>query len=133
MAVKIASVDQGSAAEQAGIVAGSVLLSADGNPINDMLDYQFYTANPKMELAVSIGGELQYLTIEKQEYEPLGCNFESYLIDQHHSCKNHCMFCFIDQMPKGMRESLYFKDDDERLSFLFGNYVTLTNHTGYFG
>lgn len=127
MAVKIASVDQGSAAEQAGIVAGSVLLSADGNPINDMLDYQFYTANPKMELAVSIGGELQYLTIEKQEYEPLGCNFESYLIDQHHSCKNHCMFCFIDQMPKGMRESLYFKDDDERLSFLFGNYVTLTN------
>ncbi len=127
MAVKIASVDQGSAAEQAGIVAGSVLLSADGNPINDMLDYQFYTANPKMELAVNIGGNLQYLTIEKQEYEPLGCNFESYLIDQHHSCKNHCMFCFIDQMPKGMRESLYFKDDDERLSFLFGNYVTLTN------
>ncbi len=127
MAVKIASVDKGSAAECAGLCEGNMLLSVDGNPINDMLDYQFYTAGPKIELSVNIGGNLKNITIEKEDYQPLGCNFESYLIDKHHSCSNHCMFCFIDQMPKGMRESLYFKDDDERLSFLFGNYITLTN------
>ncbi len=127
MAVKIASIDKGSAAEHAGIYEGDTLLSVDGNPINDMLDYQFYTAGPKIELTVNAGGTLKNITVEKEDYQPLGCNFESYLIDKHHSCSNHCMFCFIDQMPKGMRESLYFKDDDERLSFLFGNYITLTN------
>lgn len=127
MAVKIASVQPGSAAEKAGLTAGTVLLSADGKPINDILDYEFYTSAPRLELAVSRGGKLEYLTVEKEEYQPLGCDFESYLIDKHHSCKNHCMFCFIDQLPKGLRESLYFKDDDERLSFLFGNYITLTN------
>lgn len=127
MAVKIASVDKGSVAECAGLCEGNLLLSVDGNPINDMLDYQFYTAGPKIELSVNIGGNLKNITIKKEDYQPLGCNFESYLIDKHHSCSNHCMFCFIDQMPKGMRESLYFKDDDERLSFLFGNYITLTN------
>ena len=73
------------------------------------------------------GARLEYVRAEKEEYAPLGCEFESYLIDKKHSCKNKCMFCFIDQMPKGMRETLYFKDDDERLSFLFGNYITLTN------
>ncbi len=127
MAVKIASVQPGSAADKAGLTAGTVLLSADGKPINDILDYEFYTSAPRLELAVSRGGKLEYLTVEKEEYQPLGCDFESYLIDKHHSCKNHCMFCFIDQLPKGLRESLYFKDDDERLSFLFGNYITLTN------
>ena len=114
MAVKIASVDQGSAAEQAGIVAGSVLLSADGNPINDMLDYQFYTANPKMELAVSIGGELQYLTIEKQEYEPLGCNLKAILLTSTTlaktivcsvlltRCQRECeSLCILRMMTKG--------------------------------
>ena len=65
--------------------------------------------------------------MQKGEYEPLGCDFATYLADQKHSCDNHCMFCFIDQLPKGLRETLYFKDDDERLSFLYGNYVTLTN------
>ena len=127
MAVKIASVQPGSAAQKAGLTAGTVLLSAGGKPINDILDYEFYTAAPRLELAVSRGGKLEYITVEKEEYQPLGCDFESYLIDKHHSCKNHCMFCFIDQLPKGLRESLYFKDDDERLSFLFGNYITLTN------
>ena len=73
------------------------------------------------------GGKLEYLQAEKGDYEPFGCEFETYLIDKKHSCANHCMFCFIDQMPKGLRETLYFKDDDERLSFLFGNYITLTN------
>lgn len=127
MAVRIKSVDKGSAAEAAGLKAGDTLLSADGNEINDMLDYQFYTSGPQLSLAVQRGGRLDYLQVEKGEYEPFGCEFETYLIDKKHSCANHCMFCFIDQLPKGLRESLYFKDDDERLSFLFGNYITLTN------
>ena len=127
MAVRVKSVQKGSAAETLGLSAGSMLYSADGNEINDMLDYQFYTAGERFELAVMKDGQLDYLKVEKGEYEPLGCEFETYLIDQKHSCANHCMFCFIDQLPKGLRETLYFKDDDERLSFLFGNYVTLTN------
>lgn len=127
MAVRVKSVQKGSAAETLGLAPGSMLYSADGNEINDMLDYQFYTAGERFELAVMKAGKLDYLQVEKGEYEPLGCEFETYLIDQKHSCANHCMFCFIDQLPPGLRDTLYFKDDDERLSFLFGNYVTLTN------
>ena len=127
MAVRVQQVEKGSAAERLGIRPGSVLLSADGNELNDMLDYQFYTSGASFQLAVSTEGHLDYLQVSKTEYEPLGCGFETYLIDQKHSCANHCMFCFIDQLPPGMRDTLYFKDDDERLSFLFGNYVTLTN------
>ena len=127
MPVRVQKVDKGSVAERVGIQTGTTLLSVDGNELNDMLDYQFYTSSPKFNLAASIGGKLEYLKIEKGEYEPLGCEFATYLIDQKHSCSNHCMFCFIDQLPPGMRASLYFKDDDERLSFLFGNYITLTN------
>ena len=126
MAVKITGADRGTPAEQAGL-AGATLLSIDGNEINDMLDYEFYSQGPVLELAVVRGAKLEYVRAEKEEYAPLGCEFESYLIDKKHACKNKCMFCFIDQMPKGMRETLYFKDDDERLSFLFGNYITLTN------
>lgn len=127
MAIRVQSVDKGSPAERLGLSAGAMLLSADGNELNDMLDYQFYTTPPAFTLAVSMEGKLRYLAVQKAEYEPLGCNFATYLIDQKHSCANHCMFCFIDQLPPGLRESLYFKDDDERLSFLFGNYITLTN------
>ena len=127
MAVRVQQVEKGSAAERLGIRPGSVLLSADGNELNDMLDYQFYTSGASFQLAVSTEGHLDYLQVDKTEYEPLGCGFETYLIDQKHTCANHCMFCFIDQLPPGMRDTLYFKDDDERLSFLFGNYVTLTN------
>ena len=127
MAVRVQRVAKNSPAEKLGIQAGSILLSADGNELNDMLDYQFYTAGTQFQLAVSTQGRLDYLQVEKQDYEPLGCEFETYLIDNKHSCANHCMFCFIDQLPPGLRETLYFKDDDERLSFLFGNYVTLTN------
>ena len=126
LAVRITGVEKGSPAEAAKL-AGGTLLSIDGNEINDMLDYEFYSSGARLELAVMRQAKLEYLEIEKEEYQPLGCSFESYLIDKKHSCKNKCMFCFIDQMPKGMRETLYFKDDDERLSFLFGNYVTLTN------
>ena len=127
MAVRVQSVDKGSAAERLGLKAGAVLLSADGHELNDMLDYQFYTTPARISLAASVGGKLQYLQVEKAEYEPLGCSFATYLIDQQHACANHCIFCFVDQLPPGLRQSLYFKDDDERLSFLFGNYITLTN------
>ena len=126
MAVKITGADRGTPAEQAGL-AGATLLSIDGNEINDMLDYEFFSSGPKLELALVRGAKLEYVCVEKDEYAPLGCTFESYLIDKKHSCRNKCMFCFIDQLPPGMRESLYFKDDDERLSFLFGNYITMTN------
>ena len=127
MAVRIKSVEKGSAAEALGLSSGVTICSADGNEINDMLDYQFYTSGASFKLGIMRGEQLDYLQVNKGEYEPLGCEFETYLIDQKHSCSNHCMFCFIDQLPPGMRETLYFKDDDERLSFLFGNYVTLTN------
>ena len=126
MAVKIMGADPDSPAKKAGL-AGATLLSIDGSEINDMLDYEFHSAGARLELALMRGGKLEYVTLEKEEYQPLGCRFESYLIDKKHSCKNKCMFCFIDQLPKGLRETLYFKDDDERLSFLFGNYITLTN------
>lgn len=126
MAVKVTGAEKGSPAERWKL-AGTTLLSIDGNEINDMLDYEFYSSGPKLELALMRGGQLDYLQVEKEEYQPLGCNFESYLIDKKHSCANKCMFCFIDQLPKGLRSTLYFKDDDERLSFLFGNYITLTN------
>ena len=126
MAVKITGADKGSPAERSKL-AGATLLSIDGNEIHDMLDYEFFSQGAKLELSVMRGGALEYLQIEKEEYEPLGCCFQSYLIDKKHSCCNKCIFCFIDQLPKGLRETLYFKDDDERLSFLFGNYVTLTN------
>ena len=126
MAVKVTGVQKGTPAQKLGL-SGCTLLSIDGNEINDMLDYEFYSQGPVLELAVVRGAKLEYVRAEKEEYAPLGCEFESYLIDKKHACKNKCMFCFIDQMPKGMRETLYFKDDDERLSFLFGNYITLTN------
>ena len=126
MAVKISGADKSSPAEQYGL-SGGTLLSIDGNEINDMLDYEFYSQGAQLYLAVMQHGKLSYLNVQKEEYQPLGCNFESYLIDKKHSCKNHCMFCFIDQLPPNLRDTLYFKDDDERLSFLFGNYVTLTN------
>ena len=127
MALRVQSVDEGSPAQALGITPGCVLLSADGNELADMLDYQYYTVASQFRLALCRDGKLEYLDVKKEEYEPLGCSFKTYLGDEKHSCDNHCMFCFIDQLPPGMRESLYFKDDDERLSFLFGNYITMTN------
>ena len=126
MAVKITGTDKGTPAERANL-KGATLLSIDGNEIHDMLDYEFFSQGSELELSVMRSGALEYLQISKEEYQPLGCCFQSYLIDKKHSCCNKCIFCFIDQLPKGLRDTLYFKDDDERLSFLFGNYVTLTN------
>nr|WP_295244761.1 DUF512 domain-containing protein [Ruminococcus sp.] len=130
MAVKIFDVTTGSHADKAGIKKGETLLSINSNEIVDVLDYRFYQVNRKLTLEVE-DEDKNVRTIEmiKGEYEEIGLEFETYLMDKQHSCRNKCIFCFIDQLPKGMRESLYFKDDDSRLSFLFGNYITLTNIT----
>ncbi len=116
-----------SRAAKAGIVAGDILISINGNEINDVLDYRFYLADKSIELAIVRDGRARKFSILKQEYDDIGLEFETPLMDKKHSCKNRCVFCFIDQLPKGMRSSLYFKDDDDRLSFLHGNYITLTN------
>ena len=131
MAVKIKGVEKSSLAEKYNIAAGDTIVRINGEEINDMLDLQFYQANKNLdiELVCADGDEKTVQIKNKDEYDTLGLEFETYLIDKHHHCKNKCMFCFIDQLPKGLRSPLYFKDDDERLSFLFGNYVTLTNLT----
>ena len=96
----------------------------------DVLDYRFYQNNEKLVVEIiNAKGKIKKFKIKKGEFEELGLGFDTYLMDEKRSCKNKCVFCFIDQLPKGLRESLYFKDDDSRLSFLFGNYITLTNIT----
>lgn len=130
MAVKIFDVTTGSHADKAGIKKGETLLSINSNEIVDVLDYRFYQVNRKLTLEVEDEDKnVRIIEMTKGEYEEIGLEFETYLMDKQHSCRNKCIFCFIDQLPKGMRESLYFKDDDSRLSFLFGNYITLTNIT----
>ncbi len=130
MSVIIDNVEKGSIAFKKGIKSGYTLLTLNGNDIIDMLDYRFYQQNEKITVEFINGkGKIKRKRIKKGEDEELGLEFSSYLMDKKHSCLNKCVFCFIDQLPKGMRESLYFKDDDSRLSFLFGNYITLTNLT----
>ena len=130
MSVVIDFVQKGSAAAKAKILSGETLVSINGEQIIDVLDYRFYQNNTKLVLEViDKNGKTRKVKIKKDEYEEIGLEFSSYLMDQKHSCKNKCIFCFIDQLPKGLRDSLYFKDDDSRLSFLFGNYITLTNIT----
>ena len=127
MAMKIDTVAPGSDAEALGLAAGDELLSVDGSALNDALDYQFYTDSPAFHLKARVGGCEREWAVTRTPGEDFGCNFATYLGDKKHSCANRCIFCFIDQLPPGMRQSLYFKDDDERLSFLFGNYITMTN------
>ena len=128
MSVQIKSVVRRSYADRAGITASDTLLSINGNDIVDVLDYRFYQLNSVLEIKLrSSSGEVRSVRVRKPEYDELGLDFDTYLMDKEKSCRNKCIFCFIDQLPKGLRESLYFKDDDSRLSFLFGNYVTLTN------
>ena len=126
--VKITDVEKSSYAEKAGILPGDTLLSINGNEINDVLDYRFYLAEETVAIVLRRDAELE-VTIEKGEYDDIGLGFETPLMDKKHSCRNGCVFCFIDQNPEGLRESLYFKDDDSRLSFIHGNYITLTNMT----
>ncbi len=127
--VTITGVISQSPASRAGIADGDVLVSMNGHAVHDVLDYMFYAAETQLHLILK-RGEMQYeCDIQKDEYDDLGLEFASYLMDEKMRCRNQCVFCFIDQMPPGMRETLYFKDDDARLSFLQGNYVTLTNMT----
>lgn len=130
MAVVIKTVTKGGRCEKLGVKPGETLLKINGEEIADVLDYRFYQINRSLKLEIqNDNGEIREVLVKKGEYEELGLEFETYLMDKQHSCRNKCIFCFIDQLPKGLRKSLYFKDDDSRLSFLFGNYVTLTNIT----
>lgn len=130
MSSKIAAVAHGSIAEELGIEPGDVLISINDIKIQDILDYRFLLANDYIEAEVEKkNGEVWDLEIEKEDDEDLGIDFEKEIMDEARSCRNNCLFCFIDQLPEGMRKTLYFKDDDSRLSFLQGNFVTLTNMT----
>ena len=118
----------GSIAEELGLEPGDAILKINDQEIDDIFDYQFLVQDDYIEVTVlAKSGEECVLEIEKEFGEDLGVEFENGLMDEYRSCHNKCIFCFIDQMPKGMRDTLYFKDDDSRLSFLQGNYVTLTN------
>lgn len=128
--VEITGVLSDSPASKTKIQAGDKLLRVNKHEICDLLDYRFYTTEKKLILELENASKKTYkVKIKKEQYDDVGLEFATYLMDSHRSCKNKCMFCFIDQLPKGMRPSLYFKDDDSRLSFLFGNYITLTNLT----
>nr|WP_319488042.1 DUF512 domain-containing protein [uncultured Caproiciproducens sp.] len=128
MSVKILSVDKDSPAEKTKILPGETLVAINGNQIDDVLDYRFYETSKSLSIILADHNQNpRTVNIRKGEYESIGLDFETYLMDEQHSCRNKCIFCFIDQLPKGMRGTLYFKDDDSRLSFLFGNYITLTN------
>lgn len=124
----ITGVETGSIGEECGLEPGDKLGNVNGNEITDIFDYQYYIQENYLEVEIiTKDGQECLLEIEKDEEEDLGIHFESYLMDEYSSCCNKCIFCFIDQMPPGMRDTLYFKDDDSRLSFLQGNYITLTN------
>ena len=125
--VKILQVESGSIGEEQGILPGDWLVSINEHEIQDVLDYRFYLADTVVSLEIKRDGQSLFAEVEKEEDEDLGLVFETPLMDKKQCCANRCIFCFIDQLPKGMRDSLYFKDDDSRLSFIHGNYITLTN------
>lgn len=127
MSTVITSIDPRSPAELAGVRVGETLRAINGHTVVDVLDYRFYGYDSTTTLTLESDGTERTVTIRKEEGRDLGLNFETYLIDEMHTCANHCVFCFVDQMPPNMRPSLYIKDDDERMSFLLGNYTTLTN------
>lgn len=130
MSAQIIDVVKKSPSYKKRIKKGWVLEKIDSHEINDILDYNFYANEAKVVLELSKpDGKRVRKKIKKGENEDLGLVFDTYLMDKQKTCKNKCIFCFIDQLPEGMRESLYFKDDDSRMSFLFGNYITLTNLT----
>lgn len=124
----IMSVEQGSIAGEAGIEPGDLLVSINGQKIKDIFDYRYLTTEESLMLRIrKKDGEVWDIEVEKEQYEDLGMDFEDSLMDASKSCSNKCIFCFIDQLPEGMRKTVYFKDDDSRLSYLSGNYITLTN------
>ena len=124
----VCAVTPHSPAHRAGVRVGETLTHVNGKLIVDVLDYKFYTYDPRLELTLKDAqGNERRVRLRKMEGEDLGLEFETYLMDRARSCANNCIFCFVDQLPPGMRKTLYFKDDDARLSFLMGNYITLTN------
>ncbi|HZK10520.1 MAG TPA: DUF512 domain-containing protein [Clostridia bacterium] len=127
MIFPIVAIEEGSIAAQMGIKPGSFLIEINGKEIEDRLDYLFLTTQDYLTVLIEEDGEEVLLEIEKDDDEDLGFIFEHPLMDEARRCHNNCVFCFIDQLPKGLRSSLYFKDDDSRLSFMQGNFVTLTN------
>lgn len=125
--VRIEKVIENSLSAKLGICDGDVLISINGHEINDVLDYRFYLAEKNILLEIKRGEQIIKFDISKKTYDDIGLEFETPLMDKKQRCENKCIFCFIDQLPKGLRDTLYFKDDDSRLSFLHGNYITLTN------
>ncbi len=124
----ISKVYKDSIADELGIEVGDLLISINGEPIHDIIEYRFLLSDEYLEVEIQKqNGEVYIYEIEKDYDDDLGIEFTNPIIDKAKSCRNKCVFCFIDQLPKGMRETLYFKDDDSRLSFLQGNFVTLTN------
>ena len=129
---RICKVLPGGIAEEMGVEPGMVLVSVNGHEIEDVFDYRFYMADEHLEILIrEENGEETLLEVDRDPDEEFGIEFESSLMSDYRSCRNRCIFCFIDQMPKGLRPTLYFKDDDSRLSFLQGNYVTLTNMSNH--
>ena len=125
--VEITEVAPHSRAARQGIRPGDMLHSINGHEIRDVLDYRFFLAESDISLNLFRDEKSYTVIIHKGEYDDIGLSFETPLMDKKHTCENKCVFCFIDQNPKGMRKSIYFKDDDSRLSFLHGNYITMTN------
>lgn len=125
--VRITEIDPHGRAARAGIQVGDELAAINGNAIADVLDYRFYLAEQTITLSLNRADMPYTVTLHKDVYDDIGLDFETPLMDKKQCCANKCIFCFIDQLPKGLRPSLYFKDDDARLSFLHGNYITLTN------
>jgi len=126
--IEISGIQKNSIAGELGIEPGDFLVSINEQVVHDIFDYRFHCADTHLTLEIEKkNGESWQFDIEKDEAEDLGIEFAMPLLDEEKSCRNKCIFCFIDQLPKGMRETLYFKDDDARLSFLYGNYITMTN------
>src|SRR3954449_12896952 len=129
LAARVQTVAPGSPAAQAGVLAGDEVTGVNGEPLRDVIAYQLHVDGPHVELELRRGGLEQNLVIDKPDGAPLGLELASAGFDRVRTCDNHCPFCFIYQLPKGMRKSLYLKDDDYRLSFLYGNFTTLTRFT----
>ncbi len=128
MSALICEVRQGSIADELGIKAGDILVRIDGRKVMDILDYQFFSVDEEVEIEIEKpDGQMEIIEIEKDAGESLGLGFDRVIFNRMKKCANQCLFCFVDQLPPGMRRSLYFKDDDYRLSFLYGNFISLTN------
>lgn len=128
MSTAITHVQPGSIAQRLGLAAGDKLVSIAGEPIIDQIDYQALTAQERFDMMVEdAGGQTRTVHVRKEDWEPLGLTLDQTIVSKPRPCRNHCIFCFIDQMPPGMRKTLYVKDDDWRLSLMMGNYITMTN------